>query len=411
MNCEAFERLLPAYPDAIEEETERTALLRHAASCPACAAKLAAQEAMLGALNTLDDALELPEAFSDGWRQRLHEAPKRQRPWFRRWKGVAAAAAALVVLIGGTVLVRQGILFPQAAREMMADDMAWQTGYGMVDEVSGVPSANYVAKRMADVPEPMAMEAESAAYDDTAAAPSEAASQARIVIRSASLSLRSEQYDADLEAVTAMIRSAGGWVEEESTYGEPLAQSPDGGRNTYLRVRIPDGALDGFIESIAALNGVANLQRSAEDISDQYYDTEGRLTMYEAQRDRLTELLAQAQDMSDIIEIDARLSEVQYSIESMTGRLRGWDSRASNAMVTVSISEVARAQAHVRLPLGQRLIDAFGNSIMGLRAFLADMMVVLVLIAPYLIATIVVVGIVYCIYRAATRKKRKDDIV
>lgn len=176
-----------------------------------------------------------------------------------------------------------------------------------------------------------------------------------------------------------------------------------------MTLRVPVAALDDFVEQISAIGVLTAREESAEDISDSYYDVQGRLEMYQAQRDRLEELLAQAQSMTDVIEIESRLSEVQYSIESLQGSLNSWDSRAQNATVYVSVTEVAEEGVYARASLGERLTRALGDSLSAARAFFADMLVFLVMALPYLAALGVLALVAVVAVRARKRRRAKES--
>lgn len=91
----------------------------HAASCPKCGRMLLAMEEMHRAFQGMDDEVEVPADFAEGWRRQVRaEAFRRKRGRARSlFQGVAAAAAAVVVLLGGTALWRTGrfpIAYPAA---------------------------------------------------------------------------------------------------------------------------------------------------------------------------------------------------------------------------------------------------------------------------------------------------------
>lgn len=403
MNCTQFEALLPRYPDDLTDEAERAAFLLHAAECPACAARLAEQEALLLALETVDDAIEAPPAFSQGWRRAVRaEAGKKRTPWYARWQGWTVAAAAVVLVISGTALMRAGKLFPSSLPAETATKALYAEAPLEAPAAGGADAYSRSAGLM-DM-EATSDEAADAVYGEA----DSGVARKTVLLRSASITLDTTRFDADLDRVSALLETAGGWVEYQTAYGEPLAANPEGGRYAYMRLRVPEEALDGLIDGLRGIGTVQSVETTAEDVSDSYYDVQGRVAMYTAQRDRMTELLAQAEDMADIIEIESRLSELQYTIESLTARLNNWDARSENAVLTVSMTEVAEEGEYARLSLGQRIQEGFANSLLSLKAFLADIVVFLVMAAPYLIPLCILAVAGYCLYRGLKKKKQKE---
>lgn len=260
-------------------------------------------------------------------------------------------------------------------------------------------------KRSADVYEEAEVDMDNGGFADDALTGGGAAQEA-IVLRTASLTLSSKAYDADMAQILSLLEGESGWVEYQSVSGEPLSENPDAGRYAYLKVRVPSDSLEAFVGAVSGLGSLTYSEVGEEDVSQSFYDTQGRLDTYIAQRDRLNELMAQAEDMADIIALEARLSEVQWSIESMSSRLGDWTQRAQNATVTIRLTEVEAYREDPAVPLGQRIGDTFSASLISLRAFLADILVFLALAAPYLVAIAVVGIIAFAIYQV--RKRRKD---
>lgn len=421
MNCQEFLSFLPRYPDDLTDEVN-VALLAHAADCVECAEKLAAHEAMLLSLQTLDDDLLVPEAFSTGWRASIREHEQSgQTPWYARWQGWTAAAALICIVISGTALMRGGYIFPEAMKDSApttqsieslslagAADMPYEaTIYDAepmpADAVDGSMSQAFSANTLSKRSDTMTVsdEAEWDTGDSGTAQPS-------VILRTASISLDSDQYDADMTRIQSQLDESQGWIEYQSVYGESLTTNPDGsGRYTVLRVRVPADSLDALLSKVSTIGRITSTESSSEDISGNYYDVHGRLAMYTAQRERLTELLADAQDMQDIIEIEGRLSEVQYAIESLTGQLHQWDSSAQNATVSIHVTEVAREREFARPPLSQRIAETFDRSWLAVRAFFADMLVFLVMVTPYFVFLAVLIVVIYLIYRIVKRGKQK----
>lgn len=93
MNCETFASLLSRLWDGELSPGEEEALRLHAASCPHCAQLLAVWEDARDALAHLDDGVQPPEAFSQGWRDAVRREAfrARRRPFLRAAFGLVSA--------------------------------------------------------------------------------------------------------------------------------------------------------------------------------------------------------------------------------------------------------------------------------------------------------------------------------
>jgi hypothetical protein len=135
-----------------------------------------------------------------------------------------------------------------------------------------------------------------------------------------------------------VIRAAGGYVEQSSTGGEG---------KVWLRCRVPAAKLDGILDTLAALGEEEDRSLSAEDVTEQYADTEARLKTQIALRDRLQQLLDRAKDVNEVLSIERELSRVQTEIESMQSRIDRLKSQ-----VQMSSLHVTLAPRHILGPLG-----------------------------------------------------------
>lgn len=359
------------------------------------------------ALSEMDGDLEVPEDFRTSWRAavekeaRQMKEKKRYSPRISRtlWR-VGAAAAAVVFLVTGTVLTRNAA---RRAASTSAYDGAYEaeTSYSRSATDNGVYMA---ADSVAYMPQPQnAM----AAYDEAADTGVSQTEQKSVVLRTATVSLNTTAFDDDVASLKSLLARYQGWAEYESTSGEAVASS-GGGRRASLTLRVPSGSLDDFLTGVRGIGTVKSLETTAEDVSSNYYDVAARLSIYQAQRDRLKELLADAKDMSDILEIENSLTDLQYRIESLQGSLNHWDSYAATSVVNVSVKEIAVKADKVESGLLERLGDAFGESFREAGAFFSDLLVFLVLALPYLLALCVLTALIaFGVRRRRVRREHR----
>ena len=114
MNCEQMRAMLDAYIDGELSAEEMRALRDHAAACEDCKRELEAAELLRDALAHMDDDVSVPLEAQAAWRKAIRaEAGKRSKK--RALRVVYGLAAALVVAIGCTAVLRSDALKPQNA--------------------------------------------------------------------------------------------------------------------------------------------------------------------------------------------------------------------------------------------------------------------------------------------------------
>jgi uncharacterized membrane protein (DUF2068 family) len=175
-------------------------------------------------------------------------------------------------------------------------------------------------------------------------------------------------------------------------------------------VRLPSENFEAFCSAVGGLAQINSLSRSAEDVSEYYYDMESRLATQQTKLERLQALLKQAEDMEDIITLESAISDTELTIENLTGSLRKYDSLVSYATVNISLSEVYKL-TEVEEPaigFGAKLAQAFRS---GATGFVNGMQRFLLSVARgwvgWLIFIILVVVVILVVRKIKRRREAK----
>jgi hypothetical protein len=104
-------------------------------------------------------------------------------------------------------------------------------------------------------------------------------------------------------------------------------------------LRLPPGQVDGFLEEVAGLGRVLTRHVTATDVSKEYADSGILLRNLQATLHRYEELLAKANDVKDMLAIEAELGRVRTQIERVEGERRYTEDRTSRATVHVELRQ------------------------------------------------------------------------
>ncbi|MFD8394539.1 DUF4349 domain-containing protein [Streptomyces sp. NPDC059680] len=153
------------------------------------------------------------------------------------------------------------------------------------------------------------------------------------IIRTASLTLQVKDVPEALDRARATTEDAGGYVGKEST-------SRDAGGHEHTRVvlRVPGAKYD---EVLAGLQGTGRLidrTAQAEDVTDQVVDVDSRIRSQRASVDRIRALMARANRLSDVVELEGELSSRQADLEALLARQASLKDRTSLATITLSLT-------------------------------------------------------------------------
>lgn len=154
----------------------------------------------------------------------------------------------------------------------------------------------------------------------------------REVVSTGRLDLVTDDVARARTTVTGLVQGWGGMVsEEESSGGE--------GETAYtsLTVRVPAARFDTAMDRIAEVGEVEGRSRTAEDVTTQVVDVEARLRAQERSVRRVEQLLAEAEDLGDVISVESELARRQADLDSLKSQQAYLADQTTLATISVGI--------------------------------------------------------------------------
>lgn len=219
---------------------------------------------------------------------------------------------------------------------------------------------------------------------DSSASGAVALPQDRKLIRTISMDAETEDLEVLLTALEEKIGQLGGYVEKREVYNGS-AYATRRYRHADLTIRIPADKVDSFVEHVSGVSNVVSSNENIEDVTLTYVDTESRVKALETERDRLLELMEDARTMSDLLEIESRLTEVRYELENMASRLKTLDNQIDYATIYLNISEVQEYTPVAEKTTWQRITEGFVDSLEGIWDGAVELFVWVLANSPYLV--------------------------
>ena len=181
--------------------------------------------------------------------------------------------------------------------------------------------------------------------------------------------------------------------------------SRDGGG--WITVRVPSAELDGALAALAGVGEVTASNLSRQDVTDQAVDLRARVSASEASVARLTELIAQAQSVADLIAAESALAERQATLESDRQQLEMLENQV--ALSTLSVQLMPDTPTVEADPAG------FGDGIAagwnGLVATLNGVVIALGFLLPWIAVLALGAAIVWGVVRLVRRaRSRHGDV-
>lgn len=258
---------------------------------------------------------------------------------------------------------------------------------------------------MAPMEAPMTEEMEGsydASYGDSAmGSPMDVLADQKLIY-TANLSLETTSFDEAVKALTDLTNDCGGYFEN-STVGD----RGSGYSWANYTIRVPAKQFQSFLDQAGEVAHLTWCNTNQENITEVYYDTQGRLETQKIKLERLQELLRQAKAMEDIISLESAISETEWQIDNLSGTMRHYDALVDYSTINVDLNEVYRLSNTEIAPLtfGQRLGNALSEGLRNFGDGMEDLAVALAYSWLWIVLLAVILIVVWNVVRKVRRKR------
>ncbi|MCI7733247.1 MAG: DUF4349 domain-containing protein [Dysosmobacter sp.] len=220
------------------------------------------------------------------------------------------------------------------------------------------------------------------------------------LICTAQLEMETTAFEEATSALADLTEQFGGYFESSS-----IGKRGSGSRWADYTIRVPAERYQSFLNQAGELCHETWRSTTQEDVSEAYYDTEGRLKTQQIKLERLQALLAKAEKMEDIITIESAISETEQTIDDLSGTLRRYDGKVNYATVYITLSEVYKLSTVEEVPdsFGTRLGTAFSQ---GLANFVDGLENLAVALAYGWLWVLVLAVVVFAAVRVLRKRRR-----
>ena len=220
----------------------------------------------------------------------------------------------------------------------------------------------------------------------------------RKIVKTANISIRTKEYDVFMTALNQKLEQYGGYVEASEEYNYSTASN----RTANMRVKVPAENLDKFIEELSVIGTVVSKSVTSSDITDSYINVESQIKALETEEKTLLGILEKAETLSDVIELQQRLSQVRADLDSLKTQKQQYDGMVSYSGITLDINEVDRVVEGDDSFFGE-VKEKLLNNLYDLGDFFRELAINLIAALPY----IAIVGVVAVIVIVTVKKVRR----
>lgn len=163
--------------------------------------------------------------------------------------------------------------------------------------------------------------------------------ESKIIVNS-NIYMETKEFTNTTDALEKLVNTVGGYIQSSNVYTSSGSLDTTGYRNADYTLRIPATNYNEFMAGAAEIGNVTSVRTSTDDVTTSYYDTQTRVENLKAQEERLLDLYKKADTIEEIIQLENRISNLRYEIESNELKIRNWDLLTKYCTITIDITEV-----------------------------------------------------------------------
>lgn len=214
------------------------------------------------------------------------------------------------------------------------------------------------------------------------------------IIKSGTIQFEVCNINAARKRILLALKKYSGYVDEDNQ----TINSEINRKEYNLKISIPAKYFDYLVDSVSAsADRIDTKNISVSDVTTRYIDMKTRLDNKKALENRYLELLKKGTKISDLLEIENKLTEIRSDIESAQGQLNYLNKQIAYSSLDITFYTKATTQN-----IDDLFTNKFKTSISNGWDFLKNLFFGIISIWPLLI----IVGIIYWMFKSWRRRRR-----
>jgi Domain of unknown function (DUF4349) len=160
------------------------------------------------------------------------------------------------------------------------------------------------------------------------------------IIKTATLNVEVKDYKKFNQQVNNSANQFGGYIADEQQ------TETDYKIENTVTIKVPVDQFQPAVDFLTTGNGKINEKKiTSEDVTTQYVDTKSRLEAKRQVRLRYLDLLKQAKNMEEVLQVQSEINDIQEEIESAAGHINYLSNAAAMSTIHFTFYEVINASA------------------------------------------------------------------
>ena len=195
------------------------------------------------------------------------------------------------------------------------------------------------------------------------------------IVKNANLAIEVKDYKKFSEQMQAAVKQSGGYIAQSEQ------NRSDYKIENTVTIKVPVDQFDNAVTALTAgRDNIITQKITSQDATGEVIDTRSRLEAKRQVRERYMDLLKQAKNMAEILQVQKEINNLQVDMEAAEGRINYLTHAAALSTIELTYYEILNAQANdqVKPSFGLRVL----NALQGGLEWLGELLVVLLTLWP-----------------------------
>ncbi len=296
-------------------------------------------------------------------------------------KIVQSLICAVVILSGCSEAAME-----EKASANYETNASYEEDYGYTETEEALAYEEYEKSEMDSEPVPVQEDVPAIQYN-------------RKIIKEGDLTYQVDSIELTRKKVVESVQKYGGYIVHDNAdyYGEE--------KSYYFEIKVPAGYFDSFIDELTSgVNKFDVKTITATDVTEEFVDLEARLKAKKEVEQRFIQLLAQANSIEEVLNVEQEVGYLRTEIESIEGRLNYLKNRTGLSTLRLSVYESSPYIEVEEEGYGSKFGNAFEAGWIGIVYFFIG----LTALWPFILLTIIIIVVVKVLMKKSRIKKQKS---
>lgn len=234
----------------------------------------------------------------------------------------------------------------------------------------------------------------------------------RKLIKDVDLEFETKDIKESQEIINKQISKYDGYIENSNfTNGDfynPNSFSTDENKTLYLKIRVDSSKLDSFLKDIGEVGTIQSENYNVRDVTLKYSDLETHKNTLKVEQERILALLNEATNLEYILQLEDKLSDIRYELESYESQLKLYSNLIDYSTVNITLKEDSQINK-TSDTMKERIVNGWKDSLFILKNLVENFIVFIIVNSPFILLFVIIVFIFIKIGRKL-KKRYKNKL-